>query len=65
MQDSSDRASRDRGIGTARLATDDSSTPLAHFPWSDGIVGMGYFPHEVDLPAEWQWSTATGRDAAA
>ena len=29
--------------------------PLAAFPWSDAIVGMGFFPHEVALPPGWRW----------
>ena len=37
----------------------DEATPLREFEWSDGIVGMGYFPDEVALPAEWTW---TGED---
>lgn len=40
----------------------DEATPLRDFEWSDGIVGMGYFPDEVALPAEWTW---TGEDAAS
>ena len=34
----------------------DEATPLREFEWSESIVGMGFFPHEVDLPAEWTWS---------
>jgi hypothetical protein len=29
--------------------------PLEDFPWSDGVVGMGYFPAEVTLPSSWSW----------
>jgi hypothetical protein len=36
----------------------DEATPLREFEWSDGIVGMGFFPHEVALPAEWTWTDA-------
>ena len=46
----------------------DEATPLREFEWSESIVGMGFFPQEVDLPAEWTWSgidVAPGtRDAA-
>jgi hypothetical protein len=30
--------------------------PLADFPWSDGVVGMGFFPDEVGLPPGWSWA---------
>jgi hypothetical protein len=33
----------------------DDDTPLAEFHWSDGVVGMGYFPDEVGLPRSWTW----------
>jgi hypothetical protein len=33
-------------------------TPVAELPWIDAVVGMGYFPHEVALPADWRWSRA-------
>lgn len=39
----------------------DETTPLTEFEWSDGIVGMGFFPYEVGLPAEWTW---TGHEVA-
>jgi hypothetical protein len=36
--------------------------PLADFPWSDGVVGIGYFPEEVGLPRTWSWRiSATAR----
>lgn len=31
--------------------------PLDDFAWSDDIVGMGFFPDEVALPAGWSWET--------
>ncbi|MGH2944377.1 MAG: hypothetical protein ACRDLN_16575 [Solirubrobacteraceae bacterium] len=34
----------------------EDGTPLAEFPWSDGVVGMGFFPEEVRLPSGWTWS---------
>jgi hypothetical protein len=36
----------------------DEATPLREFDWSDGVVGMGFFPSEVALPPDWTW---TGR----
>lgn len=33
-------------------------TPLADFPWSDGVVGMGFFPDEVALPPGWSWASS-------
>jgi hypothetical protein len=37
-----------------RRPSSEPGTPLAEFPWSDSIVGMGYFPHEVALPNGWK-----------
>jgi hypothetical protein len=34
--------------------------PLAEFPWSGDIVGMGFFPDEVDLPRDWRWEARSG-----
>ena len=34
----------------------DEAASLVELPWSDGIVGIGYFPDEVALPEEWRWS---------
>jgi hypothetical protein len=39
-----------------RTERHDEATPLREFEWSESIVGMGFFPQEVDLPAEWTWS---------
>jgi hypothetical protein len=39
----------------------DDGTPVAEFPWSDGVVGMGYFPEETGLPSGWSWSHAVPR----
>jgi len=33
----------------------EQGTPLADFPWTNAIVGMGFFPREVALPADWRW----------
>jgi len=46
-----DRAARD-------VARTHDDTPLAEFPWSDRIVGIGFFPDEVGLPADWSWTSA-------
>lgn len=32
------------------------STPLSEFDWSDGIIGIGFLPDEVALPADWTWT---------
>jgi hypothetical protein len=32
--------------------------PLVDFAWSDGVVGMGFFPHEVGLPPGWSWASS-------
>ena len=37
-----------------------TDTPLADFTWSDSIVGIGFFPDEVGLPADWSWSSGRG-----
>jgi hypothetical protein len=29
---------------------------LADFAWSDRIVGLGFFPHELALPPDWRWA---------
>ena len=41
----------------------DKAAPLRDFEWSESIVGMGFFPQEVDLPAGWTWSGPEVRDA--
>jgi hypothetical protein len=38
-----------------RRPPNEQGTPLAEFPWSDDVVGMGFFPHELALPAGWRW----------
>lgn len=35
--------------------------PLAAFAWSDAIVGMGFFPHEVALAPGWRWGPRARR----
>jgi hypothetical protein len=40
----------------------DEAAPLRDFEWSESIVGMGFFPQEVDLPAEWTWPAPEVRD---
>ena len=35
----------------------DGATPLAEFPWSDGVVGLGFIPSELGLPVDWRWSS--------
>jgi hypothetical protein len=38
----------------ARRTPGEQGTPLAEFPWSDSIVGIGFFPQEVALPDGWR-----------
>jgi hypothetical protein len=38
-----------------RQATDDA-VPLAEMPWSDNIVGIGFFADELGLGESWSWS---------
>ena len=40
----------------AHVSLTDDAASLADFQWSDGVVGIGYFPDEVALPEEWRWS---------
>jgi hypothetical protein len=51
MSDQLDRAPARRGAPSA------DDIPLAELPWSDQVLGMGFFPDEVELPREWAWST--------
>jgi hypothetical protein len=39
-----------------RHALDDEALPLADLAWSDGVIGMGFLPHEIGLPRRWTWS---------
>jgi hypothetical protein len=55
-----DQLERARGTSAAE------EIPLAELPWSDGVLGMGFFPDEVELPLDWAWSThGSGRVSRA
>jgi hypothetical protein len=53
----SDRTDARQQADASRGEGGGEGTPLADFPWSDDIVGMGFFPDEVALPAGWSWSS--------
>jgi hypothetical protein len=33
----------------------EKGTPSPEIPWSDLVVGIGYFPAELGLPPGWTW----------
>ncbi|MDX6683539.1 MAG: hypothetical protein QOG94_3578 [Solirubrobacteraceae bacterium] len=39
-----------------RPPTGEAEMELADFAWSDRIVGLGFFPHELALPRDWRWT---------
>ena len=53
LQDDSRRLTYGAGDGDDR--------PLEDFSWSDGVVGMGFFPDEVGLPPGWSWASRQAR----
>jgi hypothetical protein len=46
-------------------STSEGRAPLEDACRLGGMVGMGYFPDEVDLPAEWPWATDRGEGSPA
>ena len=54
MPESSTRPQPDEARHASRDAND--AVALAELPWSDRVVGLGFFPDEIGLGAEWTWS---------
>jgi hypothetical protein len=50
------RPERTRGPSTSEGRTR-GAAPLEDPCRPDCMVGMGYFPDEVDLPDDWTWAT--------
>jgi hypothetical protein len=61
MSDRNEARQQDDFRRPSRGAGDGDDRPLADFPWSDGVVGMGFLPHEVGLPQGWSWASSRVR----